>query len=77
MQGGEGWDRGLASNGSAAEGPRFVGVEDVAVIFGVHAATVRRWVALGELPRPYRFGGTLRWELRELLAEIRRKRPTA
>jgi predicted DNA-binding transcriptional regulator AlpA len=68
----------LRSGGSAAIEdpgiPRFVDYEHVARMLAVDRATIRRWVAQGNFPRPLNIGGIQRWRLDHLLDELERLR---
>ena len=41
---------------------------DLAALLGLSASTIDRMNAAGQLPTPLRLGGTLRWNVREVLA---------
>ena len=53
--------------------PRFVSIGDVAAMLSVAASTVRRWVAAGELPKPVKIGGTLRWQIDSIVESVARR----
>lgn len=39
----------------------YLGLLEVAALFGVHPKTIKRWVARGDLPVPRRINGRIRW----------------
>lgn len=45
-------------------------VATVAVMLGIHVRTVHRLRSAGRLPKPIRFGGSVRWRRRDIEAWI-------
>jgi hypothetical protein len=47
--------------------PVLLTLHDLAIAFYVSPRTVRRWVRLGKLPRPFRVGRGLRWRQEDMV----------
>lgn len=47
---------------------------ELAAIVGADVRTVRRWVREGEVPTPFRIGGTLRWRRADVERWLETKR---
>jgi predicted DNA-binding transcriptional regulator AlpA len=45
----------------------YLSVNQVAERLGVSVDTIWRWSRGSDFPKPYRFGGSTRWKLQELL----------
>lgn len=45
----------------------FINVKTLAERYNIHRATVWRWVRIGRLPKPVRFGGNVtRWRMADI-----------
>lgn len=47
---------------------KFLPIERVCTITGVHRSTIFRWEQAGRFPRRIRIGGRVMWSLREIIA---------
>jgi prophage regulatory protein len=45
----------------------YLSVNQVAERLGVSVDSIWRWTRDGDFPKPYRFGGSTRWRLQDLL----------
>ncbi len=50
--------------------PRLIPAKAVAKILGVDVRTIHRYKSAGKLPKPFRFGGNVRWREDDILRWI-------
>lgn len=54
---------------------KFFSREDLAQIFSVTGKTIDHWVGKGVLPRPYKFGGQIRWSEEQIMNFLDKRKP--